>query len=230
MTALFGYQAALLLRSQRWLPPVLLYAITLAVGVQGGRPVLDSLGWTAAALLPVTAWLVRVCATQEPPAARAVTAAAAGPPRAHLSALLAAVACAGVLGAAATGVVALISDARSADHRVVVPLLPAAAAGLLACAVSVLVGAAVGALCTRPLLHARGWSLLATATAALLALVTTGSPAQHAVSGLVAGSRTGAVHLPVTALAAAALIAAAAAAIACLLCSLRGADGGAASA
>ncbi|MDQ1007646.1 hypothetical protein QFZ82_002131 [Streptomyces sp. V4I23] len=153
MTALFGYQAALLLRSQRWLPPVLLYGITLTVGVQGGRPVPDALGWTAAALLPVTAWLVRVCATQEPPAARAVTAAAAGPPRAHLSALLAAVAWAGAIGAVATGVVALISDARSADHRAVVPLLPAVAAGLLACAVSVLVGAAVGALCTRPVLH-----------------------------------------------------------------------------
>ncbi|OSC46386.1 ABC transporter, partial [Streptomyces sp. 4F] len=48
MTALFRYQAALLLRSQRWLPPVVLYAAVLAVGVQGGQPVLDSLGWTAA--------------------------------------------------------------------------------------------------------------------------------------------------------------------------------------
>ncbi|MGW0234381.1 ABC transporter, partial [Streptomyces sp. NPDC002996] len=75
MTALLGYHLAMLLRSQRWLPPVLLYFAALGVGVQSGGPVLDSLGWTAAALLPATAWLVRVCATQEPAAARSVTAA-----------------------------------------------------------------------------------------------------------------------------------------------------------
>jgi hypothetical protein len=59
MTALLRYQAALLLRSQRWLPPFILYAAFLGIGVQGGQPVLDSLGYTAAALLPVAAWLVR---------------------------------------------------------------------------------------------------------------------------------------------------------------------------
>ncbi|MFF8845242.1 hypothetical protein ACF08N_21400 [Streptomyces sp. NPDC015127] len=59
------------------------------------------------------------------------------------------------LGAVATGIVVLISDARNADHRVVIPLLPAVAAGLLACAVSVLVLAprwercAPGPCCTR---------------------------------------------------------------------------------
>ncbi|MGW7287849.1 ABC transporter, partial [Streptomyces sp. NPDC054847] len=98
MTALLRYHTALLLRSQRWLPPVLLYGAFLAVGVQGGGPVLDSLGYAAAALLPVTAWLVRICATQEPPAARSVTAAAVGAPRAHLASLLTAALCAAVLG------------------------------------------------------------------------------------------------------------------------------------
>ncbi|MES4833786.1 ABC transporter, partial [Streptomyces anthocyanicus] len=48
MTALLRYQTALLLRSQRWLPPVVLYAAALGIGVQGGQPVLDSLGWAAA--------------------------------------------------------------------------------------------------------------------------------------------------------------------------------------
>ncbi|QHY98984.1 hypothetical protein SSPS47_28170 [Streptomyces sp. S4.7] len=78
MTALFRYHTAMLLRSQRWLPPVLLCAIFLAVGVRSGEPVLDSLGVAAAALLPVAAWLVRICVTQEPDAARVVTAAASG--------------------------------------------------------------------------------------------------------------------------------------------------------
>ncbi|WP_261993923.1 ABC transporter [Streptomyces sp. t39] len=226
MTALLAYRTALLLRSQRWLAPVLLYAAVLAVGVQSGRPVLDSLGWAAAGLLPVTAWLVRICATQEPAAARYVTAAAAGPARAHLSVLLAAAGTAAALGCAATGVVVALSDLSGADHRAAIPAGHAAAAGLLACAVSVLTGSAAGALCTRPLLHARGWSLAAAAVAALLALVTTGSPAKAAVTGLVTGSRTGAVHLPLLPLTVAALMACAASAVACRLVSRRGADGG----
>ncbi|MFE7384359.1 ABC transporter [Streptomyces zhihengii] len=225
MTALLVYQELLLLRSQRWLPPVLLYAAFLAVGVQAGGPVLDALGWAAAGLLPATAWLVRVCATQEPAAARHVTAAAAGPARAHLSALLAAAGTAAVLGCAATALVVAVSDLSGADHRAAVPPGQAVAAGLAACAVSVLTGAAAGALCTRPLLHARGWSLVATALAVLSALVTTGSPAKAAVTGLVTGSRTGTAHLPLLPLAAASALAGASAALACHLASRRGAAG-----
>jgi hypothetical protein len=226
MTALLRYHTALLLRSQRWLPPVLLYGAFLAVGVQGGGPVLDSLGYTAAALLPVTAWLVRICATQEPPAARSVTAAAAGAPRAHLASLLAAALCAAAVGTVAVIVVALISAPSGAAHQVAVPRPAAAGAGLVAGAVCVLLGMAVGALCTRPLLHARGWSLAATVLLALLALVSTGSPARYAVTGLVTGSRNGVVTLPLLPLLAAALIAAAAAGVASVLAPLRGADGG----
>lgn len=222
MTALFRYHTAMLLRSQRWLPPVLLYGIFLAVGVQGGEPVLDSLGVAAAALLPVTAWLVRICVTQEPDAARAVTAAAAGMPRAHLAALLAATACAGALGVAGTVVVTAVSDPKSADHLVDVAPLPAGAAGLLAALVCALTGATVGALFSRPLLRARGWSLAAVALFTLLALVTTGSPAKAAVSGLVTGSRTGVIHPPGLPLAAAVLVAAVAAAVVCVLGVRRG--------
>ncbi|THA64900.1 ABC transporter [Streptomyces sp. A0958] len=223
MTALIRYQADLLVRSQRWLAPVLLYAAFLGVGVRAGQPVLDSLGYTAAGLLPVTAWLVRACVTQEPPAARAVVAAAAGgQPRAHLAALLTALGCAGLLGTAATAVVPAISDPASTDDSVRVPLPSACAAGLLATACCALLGAAVGALCTRPLLHGRGWSVVATVLASLLALVTAGSPANHAVTGLVTGSLTGTVHVPVLPLPGAAAVAAAVIALACRLTSVRG--------
>ncbi|MEU9619342.1 MULTISPECIES: ABC transporter [unclassified Streptomyces] len=222
MTALLRYQTALLIRSQRWLAPVLLYAAFLGIGVQSGQPVLDSLGYAAAGLLPVTAWLVQLCVNQEPPAARTVAAAAAGSPRVHLASLLAALGCAGILGAVATLIVLLISKPVSTDDAVRVHLLPAGLAGLLATACCVLVGAAAGALCTRPLLHRRGWSVAGTVLTALLALVTTGSPANHAVTGLVTGARTGTVHLPVLPLLAAAALAAAVAALACRLTSLRG--------
>ncbi|MGW1406619.1 ABC transporter [Streptomyces sp. NPDC002403] len=222
MTALLRYQTALLVRSQRWLAPVLLYVAFVGIGVQWGQPVLDSLGYAAAGLLPVTAWLVQLCADQEPPAARTVTAAVAGSPRAHLAALLAGTGCAGLLGAAATLVVLLISKPASTDNAVRVALLPAGIAGLLAAVCCVLLGAAIGALCTRPLLHRRGWSVAATVLASLLALVTAGSPANTAVTGLVTGARTGTVHLPVLPFVAAAALAVAAHALACGLAALRG--------
>lgn len=221
MTALLRYQAALLLRSQRWLPPFILYAAFLGIGVQGGQPVLDSLGYTAAALLPVAAWLVRICTTNEPPAARSCVAAAVGPGRAHLACLLVALTTAAAVGTAATLVVTLISDPASADHRTRVPLTAAAAAGLLATLACALLGTAVGALTNWPLLRSPGRAVPAMLLAALLAVVVTGSPAQAAVSGLVTGSRSGTVPVPLLPLAGAALVTAAATAVTCALTSRR---------
>ncbi|MEU8887567.1 ABC transporter [Streptomyces sp. NPDC048442] len=221
MNALLRYQLALLARSQRWIAPVLLYAAFLAIGVQGGQPVLDSLGYGAAVLLPVAAWLVRVCVTNEPPAARHCAAAATTPARVHLASLLAAAGCTAVLGALGTVFVVLISKWADTDGGVRVSPLTAAAAGLLAAFTCVLLGTAVGALCNWPLLRGTGWSIALTALGALLVLVTTGSPARAAVTGLVSGSHTATVTLPLLPFAVATLLAAAAGTVACRLSSRR---------
>ncbi|MDI3419291.1 ABC transporter [Streptomyces luteolus] len=221
MTALVRYQSALLLRSQRWLPPVLLYAVLVAVGARAGDPVLDSLGYASAALLPVAAWLARICATQEPPAARQVTAAAAGPARAQLAALLTASGGAVALGVAGNALVVAMSDWRNTSHQVRVDPLPMVVAALLAVLVCASVGTAVGTLCTWPLLRSPGWSVTLTALLALLAVVTVGSPARAVVWGLVSGSRTGAVPVLVLPLVGALGVAAAAAGAACVLSSRR---------
>ncbi|MET8169184.1 ABC transporter [Streptomyces sp. NPDC005329] len=221
MIALLRYQTALLLRSQRWLPPFLLYAVFLGIGVQGGQPLLDSLGYTAAFLLPVAAWLVRICVTNEPPAARTVVAAAVGPGRAHLACVLVALTTAVAFGTTATAVVTLISDPVGSDHAKRVPVLEAAGAGLLAVLTCALLGAAVGALTAWPVLRSPGRAVPALLLAALLALVVTGSPAQAAVSGLVGGSHSATVHMPLLPAAAAALLSAAATAVACALTSRR---------
>ncbi|MEV7394212.1 MULTISPECIES: ABC transporter [unclassified Streptomyces] len=217
MTALLRYQTALLLRSQRWLPPVILYAVFLGVGVQSGQPVLDSLGYTAAGLLPVAAWLVRICVTGEPPAARACVVAARGPARAHLAALLTALSAAVVLGTAATLLVTVISQHATNDHRLPVPPLRAGAAGLLATLACALLGSAVGALTNRPLLRSPGRAVPAMLLAALLSTVAAGSPAQAAVSGLVTGSESGRIPVSPLPVAAAALLTTAAFAVACAL-------------
>ncbi|MFF0742163.1 ABC transporter [Streptomyces sp. NPDC004111] len=221
MSALLRYQLALLGRSQKWLAPVLLYAAFLAIGIQGGQPVLDSLGYGSAILLPVAAWLTRVCVTNEPPAARACVAAATGPGRAHLAALLTAFGCTAALGALGTGLVLAISKWADTENTVRIDPVAAGAAGLLAAAVCALLGTAVGALGTWPLLRGTGWGVTLTALGALLALVTAGSPARSAVTGLVTGSHTGTVDLPYSALVGALLLAGAAGAVVCALSARR---------
>ncbi|MFJ9430562.1 ABC transporter [Streptomyces sp. NPDC101490] len=184
MTALLRYQSALLLRSQRWLAPLMLYAACLVVGITLGEPVLGSLGLAAATLLPVTAWSVRICVTQEPPAARGVVAAVAGRGRAHLAALAT-----GTLWPVLVGAVAVLVVTATADRRGVL-VADALVTGLLAVLACAGTGAAVGALSSRPFLSAPGWSVGALVLGSLLALVTTGSPAKHAVTALVTGART----------------------------------------
>ncbi|MFH8620019.1 ABC transporter [Streptomyces sp. NPDC017979] len=208
MIALLGYQTALLLRSQRWLAPLVLYALLIADGALSGRP-LESLGYAAAGLLPVTAWLVRLCANQEPAAARDVVAAASGPVRAHAAALLAATVCAGALGVLGTGAV-LLGKAADPPRGPAVPLAEAGAAGLLAAAACVLTGAAIGAVCTRPVLRRAGWSWAATALLSLLALVVPYSPANRAVFDMVDGAGGTSSPLPLLPLAAALAVACAA--------------------
>ncbi|MFG2985001.1 ABC transporter [Streptomyces sp. NPDC048258] len=212
MTALLRYQGALLLRSQRWLAPLVVYAAFVAVGIRPGDPVLDSLGFAAAGLVPLTAWLVRVCVTNEPDAARDCTAAARGPVRVHAAALLTGLGAALITGGAAGGAVLLLGRRTGAGAA---EAALAGAGGLLVCA---LAGAAVGALCSRPLLTAPGYAVPAAGLGSLLALVIAGSPARVAVTGLVTGS----ARLPVGALAGALALACAAGAAACLVSARRG--------
>src|ERR1700744_5499692 len=101
--ALLRYQLALLGRSDRWLAPALLYA---GVGVGGsfaGMPLADGMGWSSAALVPAVGWLTRSALTAEPAAPRACVATAAGPRRAELATLTAALGGGVVLGALGAG-------------------------------------------------------------------------------------------------------------------------------
>ncbi|MCX5193724.1 hypothetical protein OOK31_07430 [Streptomyces sp. NBC_00249] len=143
LAALLRYQGALLLRSQHWIAPLVVYAGFVAVGVRPGDPALDSLGYAAAGLVPQTAWLVRICVTAEPPAARACAAAAAGATRVHAAALLTALAGALLAGTAGAGFALLTGDLKGHDPGGVAlagalagAVLLAGCAGAAACLVS----------------------------------------------------------------------------------------------
>ncbi|NEB76243.1 ABC transporter, partial [Streptomyces sp. SID14478] len=79
------------------------------------------------------------------------------------------------------------------DHRVRVPVLPAAGAGLLAMQVCALAGVAVGAVTTWPVLRGTGPGVSGMLLCTLLVLVAPGSPARSAVTALIEGSQAGRV-------------------------------------
>jgi hypothetical protein len=146
------------LRSQRYLLPLLVYAAVLGV-LFGGDPGAPPGAWPASALAlyPMAAWLAVIVANTEDPVQRTVTVAAAG----------------GVVPVVAgTLLVALAGDVLLVvlpvgwpvvfgRHPYPPSVLLLGGVAHLACAAT---GTAVGLLCARPLVERIGWSFcLATA-------------------------------------------------------------------
>ena len=188
MIALLRYQTAILLRSHRWIFPLIAYGLLVAAGATSPAPgsallaaqstqLAQGLDWSAAMLVPVVAFLTRSMLTAEPDAARACVAAAAGPAQAQLAALLTALGggiVLGISGACVTPLVTGTAQAAAAHPEIF-------AAGLLTAVVCVLVGSAVGALCNPPLLRHPGAAMLATLAAAIFALASDVTPASAAL-------------------------------------------------
>ncbi|GAA2743351.1 ABC transporter [Kitasatospora cinereorecta] len=217
MRVLVRYHLELLVRSQRWLPPFLAYVLLMVIGLSGGEEALGAFGWSGAVLLPVTAWLVRCAVTAEPAASRACLTAAAGAVRVHLAALFAALLAGGALALAGLAVVGLVAGGSKADPA------STALAGVLASAVCVLLGAAVGALFNRPVLLSAQYGIPLSLAAATLVLVTPGSPPNAVVRALITASRGRGLELPalLTALPVAMVVAGLALAAAALLAGRR---------
>jgi len=182
--ALLRYQTANLLRSHRWILPLIAYALLISVGGAGSGKAMtapqrmqllaDGLDWSAAILVPVVALLTRSMLTAEPGAARACVAAARGPARAQLATLIAAFAGGAVLGLAGAAYELATSGHKTA---LLVPL----AEGLGKALVCALVGSAVGTLFNPPLIRHPAAALLSTIAAVVVALVSSVSPASAAL-------------------------------------------------
>jgi hypothetical protein len=178
VTALLRYQAANLLRSHRWIFPLITYALLLFVGGAGSgqRALTDGLAWSAALLVPAVALLTRSMLTAEPAATRACVAAARGPAKAHLAILIVAFAAGAVLGLAGTAYELMTAGHNSA-------LLTPLAVGLGQALVCGLVGGAVGTLANRPVISQPAAALLSTIAIVVVALAWGISPANAALRG-----------------------------------------------
>ncbi|RKT55987.1 hypothetical protein [Saccharothrix australiensis] len=157
MTALVRYLLADLLRTQRHLPPLLVYAVVLALFNAGDAgPPPSSYAGSCAFLCPVAAWLTIVVTTAEDPVRREVTVVAAGgwgPAQAAVTALSCLVVTAVALMAT---FVPVLTQSRPHPPAVV-------ALGFAALLVCGLVGVGVGVLCGRPVVTRPGWSVPAAA-------------------------------------------------------------------
>jgi len=187
--AVTRYQVALLLRSQRWVPPLLLLGFVLVTATAGGPPAGDALAFAGAALVPVAAWLTRLVLTGEPAAARACLMAATGPARTQVGCLLAAlVVSAGLCLPTTAAVTALVVAGGGAGGSGV--LAATAASGLVSALACAVVGVALGAVANPPVLRRADAAVIVTGGGVILALAAGSSPAYAALDGLSRTART----------------------------------------
>jgi hypothetical protein len=207
--ALLRYQAAILFRSHRWVFPLISYVLLISVaGVGQKQPLSDGLDWSAAMLLPVVALLTRSMLTAEPRAARECVAAAAGPGRAQLAVLTAALAGGVLLALAGAGYeMVTTGDVAALAARHPGLLASMLGAGLGKAVICVFVGSAVGTVCNPPVIRHQSVALLATIAAVVVALVSSVSPASAALRGSGAAIQSASWPAGVPLLVAAALLA-----------------------
>jgi hypothetical protein len=207
--ALLRYQAGILLRSHRWVFPLITYVLLISVaGVGQKQPLSSGLDWSAAMLVPVVALLTRSMLLAEPEAARACVAAATGPVRVQLAVLSAALGGGVVLALAGAGYeMVTTGNVGQLVSRHPGELGSTLAAGLGTALICIFVGSAVGAIFNRPVIRHQTVALLSTIAAVVLGLLSSVSPANAALRGDGAAIQAAAWPTGVPFLAAAALVA-----------------------
>jgi hypothetical protein len=151
--ALLRYLTADVLRSQRWVPPVLCFLIAISVGDAGGGSALSCYGTTSAAMLAIALWLTMVVTGSEDPVQTAITVVTVGgPTRVRLAKIATAYLACLPLVLFAVGWPLLVGG-HAAN-------VSAVAAGLVAHLVTALTGVGFGALLSRQVLRHTAWAVL----------------------------------------------------------------------
>ncbi len=153
MIALVRYVARDTLRSQGWVAPLLCFgAIDAIVSAQTGS-VLPSYAIGAAALLFITIWLTVVIINNEDPIQESITeVCAASQTKVRVSKLAVSFLTALVLGVLGMIAPTIISSSATTIKEVI--------AGISAQVITAVMGVAFGAICSRPIIRRRSWSVL----------------------------------------------------------------------
>jgi hypothetical protein len=153
VSALIRYVWIDTLRSQRWVAPILCFgAIEAIVCVQSGS-VLPTYATMAAVLLFIATWLSIVTINNEDPIQQSITVVCAGSQAGVRTAKVTVA----FLVAAVLGIVGTIGPPLASSSRTTAT---DALAGISAQLLTALAGVALGALCSRPLMTRRAWSVL----------------------------------------------------------------------
>jgi hypothetical protein len=162
-TAVLRYVFADLLRSQRWVAPLLFGAAAIVLFNSHSDPLLVIYGNTAVALLPIGIWMTYVAVTAEDAVQAGMTAViVGGPGRLRMAKLVAAF----LLGIG-YAVVATITPLVVQDHTdAATP--GKIVAGLVAATTITLFAVAVGAVVSPPVVRRRGWSVMIAAAVIVL--------------------------------------------------------------
>lgn len=190
--AVMRYETASLALSHRWVAPWLLYVAVLAiVYAHPPGPAVPTFGVTGFALLPVAAFLTRAQLHAEDGVSRQVTVATAGGPGRIQGALLAAAA----LGVLALGTLAVAWGTLATwphPHGALAwPSGSAIIGGLAIHLVFGLVGAAIGALFSRPVSSGLGPAVLGIVLVSMVALVVRVTPTATFLRALIHDPRHG---------------------------------------
>ena len=153
MIALIRYIGSDVFRSQGWVAPVLCFgAIDAVIGAQTGS-VLPSYAIGAAALLFIATWLTVVIVNNEDLIQLTVTEACAGSQtKVRVSKLVVSLFAAVALGLLGMIVPTIITSSPTSTTEV--------AAGISAQIITAVMGVTFGAICSRPIIARRSWSVL----------------------------------------------------------------------
>jgi hypothetical protein len=152
--ALIRYTWSDVIRSQRWVAPVLCFFVLGAIIDADTGSLLPTYAVSATVLLFVTTWLTIVITNTEDFLQHDITIVTAGSQaKVRVAKLLAA-----YIGAVGLAAVVLIGPPLASSQNVP---LSEVAAGAAAHLVTALAGVALGALCSRPIIRRTAWALLA---------------------------------------------------------------------
>lgn len=190
MIPLIRYTLANMLLSQRYLPPVLLFVVLLAVFTSNDNgPLMPLYAFCSAAVFVCGTWLTIATVNAEDPTQRSITVVNAG----GQGRVLVAAACVAFTGCVALSLLGLVYPVVTGRHAEGVAVL---LLGLVAELTGALTGIAVGLLCSRPVIRRPGWSVVTGLLATLVLLLVPGMPPMNDVFHLMLDENQAGTALP----------------------------------